>query len=183
MIGTEKATYLISRCKIYEKLYIHGASPGEAPNNLQSALVALYAEILRFLATANRLYNKNTASRALHASLSPDEVRDFVQNCLSLEQRVDIEASSCEHIYSREVHTKSSEDTTRLEQLLKDMREPIARVDDGVRVLWDTSLQSEQSNILCRVSSTPYEENHKIAREGRTENTGQWLLMNEKYCE
>lgn len=86
LIGTEKATYLISRCKIYERLYIHGASPGEVLNNLQSALVALYAEILRFLATANRLYNKNTASRALHASLSPDEVRNFVQNCQSLER-------------------------------------------------------------------------------------------------
>lgn len=94
---------------------------------------------------------------------------------------MDIEASNCEHIYSREVHTKSSEDTKRLEQLLKDMREPIARVDDGVRALWDTSLQSEQHNILEWASKIPHEENHKTAREGRTENTGQWLLMNEKY--
>src|SRR5439155_20645018 len=79
LIGVEKVTYLINRCKIYEILYLRGEQPGQAvmdmeppmknpesaAANLESALVTLYAAMLRFLSTANRLYDKSFGSRII----------------------------------------------------------------------------------------------------------------------
>ncbi|KAI9781927.1 MAG: hypothetical protein M1816_002150 [Peltula sp. TS41687] len=130
LVGTEKVTYLICRCKIYETLYVYSANTGQALANLQPALVALYATILRFLALANRLYDKNTIPRAIHAVLNSDEVHKFIQSCQSLEEQVDFEASNCERTYSHTAHTKLDEHMESLEQLLSDMREPIVRTDD-----------------------------------------------------
>lgn len=190
LVGTEKVTYLVSRCKIYETLYNPGANsgqalanPGQALANLRAALVELYATILRFLASANRQYNKNTASRAIYAVLNPDAVRQFIQSCQSLEERVDIEAGNCERTYSHAAHTELGKDIEGLKELLKKMQEPIVRVDDQVAALWDRSNRSEQSEILRWTSDVRYEENHKTVREGWTAGTGQWLLKHEKYCQ
>lgn len=183
LFGTEKVTYLVNRCKIYEALYVYNATPGQALNNLRLALIALYDTILRFFASANRLYDKKTASRAVHAILNPDDVRNFIQNCQSLEEQVDIEASNCERTYTHTVHVKLGKHMGRLEQLLKETRDPIVRIDERVTNLWVRSNVSEQYEILCWTSPVPYEENHKTAREKRTADTGQWLLMHEIYCQ
>lgn len=181
LVGTEKLTYLVCRCKIYETLYVYSTNTGQALANLQAALVTLYATILRFLALVNRLYDKHTISRAVHAVLNSDEVHKFIQSCQSLEERVDFEASNCERTYNHAAHTKLGKHMERLEQLLKEMREPIVRIDDRVAALWDRSNHSERSEILCWTSNVPYEANHKTAREGRTVDTGQWLLTHERY--
>lgn len=183
LVGTEKVTYLVNRCKIYETLYIYSASPGQALNNLRAALVAIYATILRFLASANQLYDKNTVSRAAHAVLNTDKVRNFIQTCQSLEERVDVEANNCERTYSHAAHTKLSEHMERLKQLLKEIGEPILRIDGRVAALWENLDLSERFEILCWTSDVQYEGNHKAAREGRTAGTGQWLLVHERYCQ
>src|SRR5271163_2106155 len=95
LIGVERVTYLISRCRIYENLYLYSKQSGQAVAhlepaetsaepavaNLKSALVALYAAMLRFLAMAIRLYEKSPGKRAIHGILNPDKVVSFVQEC------------------------------------------------------------------------------------------------------
>ncbi|KAI9787365.1 MAG: hypothetical protein M1816_007651 [Peltula sp. TS41687] len=183
LVGVEKVTYLVSRCKIYETLYVYSTNPSQALANLRTALVELYATILRFLALANRLYDKNTFTRTFYAVLNPGEINSFIQSCQPLEERVDLEASNCERTYSHAAHTKLGKHMDQLKQLLKEMREPIVRTDDRVATLWDRSNQSERSGILSWTSNVPYEANHKTASEGRTADTGQWLLTHERYLQ
>ena len=208
LIGVEKVTYLINRCKIYEILYLRDKRSGQAvadlepaetnpepamenPEsamvnlepavaNLESAIVTLYAAMLRFLSTANQLYDKNVAARAIHGILNPDKVVSFVDECQSLERRVDIEASNCERTYSR---AKLGECGERLKQLLAGLQEPIVRVDSRVAALHDRLDESERSEILTWVSDIQYESNHYTARKERTDGTGEWLLRHERYRE
>jgi hypothetical protein len=148
--------------------------------NLESALVTLYAAMLRFLSTANQLYDKNVAARAIHGILNPDKVVSFVDECRSLERRVDIEASNCERTCNR---AKSGECDERLKQLLAGLQEPIVRVDSRVAALHDRLDESERSEILTWVSDIQYEGNHYTARKERADGTGEWLLRHERYRE
>jgi len=51
LIGFEKTACIISRCAIYESLYLNGART-EAADNLQKSTVQLYTAILSFVAKA-----------------------------------------------------------------------------------------------------------------------------------
>jgi hypothetical protein len=186
LIGVEKVTYLISRCKIYEFLYLHDkqSRPVVVENleleNLKLGLIELYAVILQFLAKANRLY-KSFGARALHGILNPDEVVGFTNKCEKLETRVDIEAGNCERLYSRTVHANLDECGERLKQLLVDLQKPILRTDYRVAALYDGLNESERSDILNWLSNIQYEKNHCTASEGRTSGTGTWLLEHERF--
>jgi hypothetical protein len=187
LIGVEKVTYLINRCKIYEILCLRDNQFGQtvadlepAVANLESALVTLYATILRFLSMANQLYDKSFGTRAIHGILNPDEVVNFVDECRRLETQVDIEASNCERTYNRVRLGKCGE---RLKQLLAGLREPIIRIDSRVADLHDRLGESERHEILTWLSDIPYESNHYTACKGRTDGTGKWLLRHERYGE
>ncbi|KAH0565685.1 hypothetical protein GP486_000925 [Trichoglossum hirsutum] len=195
LIGVERVAYLINRCEIYEALYLRDeqsrlavkhlesaeANPEPVVKNLESALVTLYAAMLRFLATASRLYDKSFSTRSFHGILKPDEVASFVDESRTLEIRVDIEANNCERTYCRVAHAKLGERGERFGQLLVDLQEPIMRVDSGVAALHERLNESERSEILTWVSGIPYEDNHYTARKGRTDGTGEWLLRHERY--
>lgn len=182
LIGLERVAYIINRSKIYELLYLQRISE-QAHLNLESALAALYAHILKFLATANKLYSKNIGSRIAHGILNPDEVVNFVEKCTPLEDRVDIEANICENTYNRGVNTEFTNHAKEFKRLLVDLKEPIMRVDYRVAAMFVKLNESEQSDILRALSSIPYEDSHKTARQGRTNGTGRWLLNHERYRE
>jgi hypothetical protein len=197
LTGIEKVTYLLNRSKIYEILYLDDGQSGRAATdlelvmenselavaNLKSALVTLYAAILRFLSTASRLYDKSFGARALYGILNPDKVVNFVDEFQRLEIRVDIEASTCERTFGRAAHAKLGERGERLKELLAVLQEPIMRVDSRVAALHDKLNESERLEILTWISDIPYESNHYTAREERTDGTGEWLLRHERYRE
>jgi hypothetical protein len=137
LIGVEKVTYLTNRCRIYEILYLHDGQSEEAVANLESALIALYATMLRFLAHMIRLYEKGFGNRALSGVLNPDKLTSFVDECRELEARVDIEASMCERTLSRTVRARLDEREERLRQLLAGLQDPIMRVDSRMSDLCD----------------------------------------------
>jgi hypothetical protein len=191
LIGAEKVTYLINRCKIYEILYLHDKQPRPvvldnlvseklALDNLKVALVELYAVILQFLAKANRLY-ESFSTRVLHGIMDTDEVVGFSNKCEKLETRVDIEAGNCDRLYDWTAHTKIDECRERFKQLLVDLEKPIMRTDSRVAALYDGLNESARCDILNWLSSIQYEKNHRTAREGRTNGTGKWLLEHERF--
>lgn len=183
LLGVDKVAYLTDRCAIYETLYIRDSRPDQAMRNLEAALLALYAVILRFLADAIKLLDENMGTRAIHAFLNPGEVADFINKCQTREERVDIEAGICELAYSHTRHAETQDQIQKLKQLLQELREPIARVDYRIAHLWDRSNQSVHIDVLRWVSEIAYEEVHGAAIEGRTEGTGEWLLKHDRYRE
>lgn len=189
LMGLEKVTCLINRCKIYEALHLHlhykpsQQCTAEAQTNMERALVAIYSHILRFLVKADQLYEKNSANRILYAILNPTEVDGFVKSCERLETQVEIETRNCESTYTREMNEETVARIMKLEQLLVNLEEPIVRVDCRVATMFERLNKSEQSEILQWISSIPYEDNHTTACQGRTINTGQWLLEHPRYRE
>ena len=183
LTGIEKIASLIGRCQIYEALYLKREFGHEkwkqAVSNLTSALVTLYAIMLSFLGSAIRAYDQSFLVRTLDAILNPSRVIGFLDRCQALENNVVFEVDNCEHI----LRVGSEEHFQRLEQILDDLQTPILRIDSRVAVLYERLHSSERLDILEWISHIHHEENHFFARQGRTSQTGAWLLRHEKYRE
>lgn len=186
--GVEKITSLISRCQIYEALYLRREQSEQeqwklAVKVFTSALTNLYATMLSFLASAIRAYKRGTLGRTLSAILNPAEEDSFLDRCQTLENNVAIEVDNCERIHTRQTQTGSEEQIQKLKSILEDLQTPILRVDSRVADLCEKLESSERLNILTWISGIPYEENHDFARQGRMSETGKWLLQHGKYHE
>jgi len=82
LVGLDTMANLINRCKIYEMLYLDDRQAGQAFLNLETALVNLYVAMLRFLTSANVLYDSSTGVRILRFMLEPGKVAEFVDKCV-----------------------------------------------------------------------------------------------------
>lgn len=188
LAGVEKITLLIGRCKIYEALYLKKMQFERdewesAVQNLMSALVALYATMLCFLARAIRTYNQSVLGQTLGAMLDPREGIGFLEKCLILENEVEREVGNCDRIHNHRVQAGSGDQIQKLRKFLDDLREPILRIDSRVDDMCEKIKSSERRSILEWISTTPYAENHYFACQGRTRGTGEWLLGHERYRE
>jgi hypothetical protein len=186
LLGLDRALYIIDRCKVYEILYPRDPSVGKAGDNFESALTELYILILQFLSKAIHLYDKPTAARALDAFWDPNDIVDFEKRCQDLEARVDTEAENCERFYNnieRAVSSRHAKALTGLLEELKELKDPIGRINTGVAALWNRSNEFERSKILRWTSELPYEDHHKTASKGRTSDTGGWLFEHARYHE
>ena len=181
LIGLDKILSIIDRCKIYEILYLRDPHPTEALTNFESALVKLYAVILQFLSKAIQLFDKNTASRAIHGFWSPDDVTDFENKCQTLEEQVEIEVKNCERFYNRVARAEDGRNAVQLKLLLQDMKQSISRLDTTVTTLGSRSAEAKREVILSWTSNIFFRDDHDSACQGRTIGTAEWLLQHDKY--
>lgn len=181
-MGLQRVLYLVGRFRIYEELYLRDVQRADSIIVFTSALTQLYAIILRFLAKAIRLFDGNTALRAIRAVLHPDDVSEFEEECQKWENRVEIEAHNCERVCSRTEHAQAAE----FKKLLNELTQPDSvffRIDAKVTDLWHRSAKDERIKILSWTSDIPYKDNHELACQGRTSETGTWLLEHNRYQE
>ncbi len=148
--------------------------------NLEKSLVSVYSTALQFLSTAVSLFEKQSAARALHAILHPDQVEGFLNACATEEHALESDAANCDRIHQ---HRFQSVQATPLQSLLAELRAPLVRMDAGVAALFDMSSQAEVCAILQWVSSVPYESNHSAAKAGRTDGTAEWILRHPTFCQ
>jgi len=174
VVISEKLSCLISRGAIYERIYQPGKMSGEAVGNLDNALVKLYATILQMMALCHRLFNKNTAKRAVHAIFKPNELSRLLEKCEKLEVTVEYETHNCERTRSQ-----AADDTSKT--LLESLREPILRIDERVLSLLEDVEEEERLKILEWTSKVLYGFNHQTVVEKRTPGTCQWLLSHTRY--
>lgn len=188
LTGVEKISSLISRCQIYEALYLTREQSGNedwklATMNLTSALMTLYATMLGFLASAIRAYNQSVIGRVVSAILNPAKMSGFLETFQALENSVVTDVDNCERIHSRRIQAVSEEQTQMLKEILAGLETPILRIDSRVADLCEKLKSSERGSILKWISGIPYKENHFFACQDRTSGTGEWLLRHEKYRE
>lgn len=176
LLSIEKVTYLTNRCAIYERLYTPGTTPEQVLHNLHTALVRLYAAILRLIGLAHRMFVKNTVARAMHAVFNPGDVSDLLAKCQDLEPGVDIEAQNCERMRSQEVDMKT-------QGLLESLQTPIIRTDERVSSFLEKIDEKERLEILDWISKVLYGKNHDTVKDQRTKNTCGWLLKHSRYLE
>jgi hypothetical protein len=198
LLVTDKVANLTGRCRIYETLYLptnrndsdDGSSSSSrslgrgakgldpAGKELATGLLLLYTAVLRLLAAALHLYNKNTASRALRALLDLAKVTDLLGDCQTLEARVDIEASNCERASSATRHEQLH---ASLQALLQALQAPVLRTDTHVAAVWERSGAAQHAAIMRWTLHVTHEDMHGAARHGRTPGTTEWLLAHERF--
>ena len=107
----------------------------------------------------------------------------IVKKCDELERRVNNDANLCGKGLAHIERGNATARERALRQLLEELQRPILRIDTRVATLCETLDSSRQSEILKWISSIPYQENHLTAAQGRTNETGLWLLRHEHYLE
>ncbi|KAJ9218119.1 hypothetical protein DTO166G4_510 [Paecilomyces variotii] len=189
LVGLDKVLYLIDRCKVYELLYPHNSLIEDSYRNFESALVGLYVVILDFLAVAVQTSKNNAIKRTLTAFWSLDCINKYDTRFQELMTRVEIEAHNCDRLYSRHERLVSQQQTRDLKRILRDIEQlnstqgQIEIVKDRISGIWEYLDGEKRHEMLLWISVIPFEDHHRIAKEGRTENTGTWLLRHDQYVE
>jgi hypothetical protein len=180
--GLHQVISLINRCRIYEILFLANDQLGQALENLELALIELYATILQFLAKANGLYAASTLSRTAHAFLYPDDVAEFQGKCGVLAENVETAAGHCKWTADHDSQAEEVARANELNRFLVELKEDfLIGMDSRITALWDRSNEKERKKIMDWASDIPVHDNHVLACERRTPATGEWLLQTEQY--
>ena len=181
----EKVTQIVSRCKLYEILYldsvqIRGAEDTVRPAfvNLEAALVKLYTAILEVFACACNTLGKSGIHRGLSLTLNPVLYSNLANQLSTL----DVDVINCAHICENASGRKSHKNAREILKVLKGLEQPIHHIDLGVSLLLERVGTSRRIQILQWISPIPYEDNHNTACKGHISGTGQWLLEH-KTCQ
>ena len=180
LVELEKVTQIVSRCRLYEIMYLDNARAAETEDtvqpafvNLEAALVKLYTAILEVLAYAFNTFGKSLIKRTLSSTLYSD-----LDSQLS---RLDRDVINCAHICEN-VHGRSSHKNAReILKILRDLEQPMQHIDLSVRLLLKSVGKARRTQILQWISPIPYEDDHNTACDGHTSGTGEWLLEHQTY--
>ena len=180
LVEMEKVTQIVSRCKLYEILYLDNVRAEETEDavrsafaNLEAALVKLYTAILEVFANAFNTFGKGGIKGGLGS--------DLYGNLDDRLSRLDIDVINCAHICGN-VHGRSSLNNEReILKILGALEHPIHHIDLSVRLLLKSVGTARRTEILQWISPIPYEDDHNTAREGHTSGTGEWLLEHQIY--
>lgn len=183
LVVLEQVLYLMDRCKIYETLYLQDRTLKKsneiAYNNLRKAVVLLYAEILNFFAKALGTYEKSSTLRFASALWNLEETAGLADSLRALESRADRKAQNCERVCSSDARRDARVGVSELKEMLKELegsKSLVSNIDKRTADMWDHVLDDFRAEILYWISSVPYRDNHRLAKENMTENTGEWLI-------
>lgn len=89
--------------------------------------------------------------------------------------------SAVDGIQEVEQHLKNKDDRDQMEMqslrdAMKDLHQPINRIDSRLGQIQDGIEQQMRTQILKAISTIPYGVHHKTASKGRLEGSGRWLL-------
>ena len=184
LTGVERLTNTISRCRIYEILYLDGIQYQQTESpikpafvHLRTALISFYAAVLHFLAKANRAFSKSGFRRARDATFIPGMFEGLLEQSRVLDAEVAAAVGNCKEACNRNAHRNME----GLSRILKDLEEPVQRIDSGVKALLQNVGAERRTKILQWISAIPYEDNHNTASMGHTSGTGKWLLQHDTY--
>lgn len=184
LTGVEIVSGIITRCLVYERLYLYGANDisedrgaKNAKDHLESALEKMYIEVLRFLANAITTYEKSFGGRTLEGILEPGKLKDKIDYLQGLSSDVSKAVDTCMAVCME----LTSVELKKLSSMLNEFERPILRIDENIRALCKVSEDEKRLQILRWISPLHYEDYHKVAHSGYTGNTGLWLLENSNY--
>ena len=184
LTGMERLTNTISRCRIYEILYLDGIQYKQTEDpikpafeHLSAALLSLYTMVLRFLAKAYRAFSKSGIQRAQHATFNPGTFEGLLEQSRLLDAEVAAAVGNCKEASNRNAHRNME----GLFRILKDLEEPVQRIDSGVQALLKNVGTERRTKILQWISAIPYEDDHNTAVKGHASGTGEWLLQHDTY--
>lgn len=188
LVGLKTVLYIMNRSKVYTD-YLCSLPVALERTNFESALTDLHVIIFEFLTRAIQLYQVNTVTRSFDAIWKPEDVANFESECHSIEERVEIEATNCDRLLSGIEREAAARCRVDLQSVLNDLMElrnvkdSVEKVHMEISMLWNTSIEDKQAEILEWISKIPYIDNQRIASEGRTKDTGEWIFHHPQYQE
>ncbi|CAO2655499.1 Nn.00g043020.m01.CDS01 [Neocucurbitaria sp. VM-36] len=163
--GLVRIAELICRYAVVERLYLQGMSG--AKEELERALVRLYAAILNYLSKVKQYVEQGTAKRILKNAILSEPLLDSAL----------IEISGLENDASRCMALVDKNDTINDRAELKDLlNTPLQSMSNDMKVIKDGLEASKRLEIMRWLSPEPYLQHHNQVSQDVLPGTGQWLL-------
>jgi hypothetical protein len=174
--SAEHVLRIVRRGRVYELVFDKPDVPPDAAANLRSALLDLYTASLDILAESETLCRAGTLEQIGRTILQPGKAEGLAFDLSDLERTLTQEAQMCE------TGRRAAIDS-RLEEQLRRLDAPLARVDERVEELLKVVDKKEREGILDWISSVQFGLHHDDVKEKRTEGTCEWLLHKERFRE
>ncbi|UKZ49084.1 hypothetical protein TrVGV298_003323 [Trichoderma virens] len=189
----ENISNLVAQCQLIEAVYLteKRKQSSELFGQLSECITDLYAAILGYLARIMHYYGLTTAVRILKsvivskndmkAKYEPVETAQAkFRRLMEISGAQDL-GSAVDGIQGIEQHLKDKDGRDQMEMqslrdTMKDLHQPIDRIDSRLGQIQDGIEQQMRTQILKAISTIPYGVHHKIASKGRLEGSGRWLL-------
>lgn len=182
--GLTDICYMVNFYAIVEERYLAVRPLPAAATELRNALIRLYAPVLLYLSNAKRFMEEE--SRLKRIVKSAFAIEEFVDGAFVdiNKRRLDVDRCTftclAEH-QTRAASAQGQEQIACLAKLEDTLSQPINRMDSTLKDIQDNLQRADRVKILTWLSSEPYIQHQKKAREGFNPNTGQWLLADENY--
>ncbi|KAI1115050.1 hypothetical protein F5Y14DRAFT_450409 [Nemania sp. NC0429] len=173
----EGVTRIIHRCYVFEKMYNRKTIQSAAIDNFESALIKLYALVLKGLAEADEFLRRSTPEQILSAIFEPTKSSSLLESLEKGEDRVDREAMACEAQRTLQIDAIVQNQLNSLLDLMK----PVLRIDNNVNKVLQWIDKKELIKILSWISPIEYRRHHDTVQELRTKDTCDWLLQRPKF--
>ncbi|KAL8942223.1 MAG: hypothetical protein Q9211_001490 [Gyalolechia sp. 1 TL-2023] len=122
LAGCETSLYMANRLKAYID-YLHTLPTTLTRTNFETAVIELYAHILRFLARAITVYQDSTIHRAFMAFWTTSDLQSFETDCDRTALRVDIEANNCDRTLSAQDRAHATQGGQELQKVLRELEQ------------------------------------------------------------
>lgn len=191
--GVEIVTRLISRCAVYEVVYLapRAEEQDAAQLMLQEDIISLYSSILLYLAKAAVYYGRGTPKRMLGSAFSATAgTKDQLDVVLEREEKVERAAqllqgshitSMTSAIQSLGITQKGQNEATR--RLIKSLEEPLLRTILNLDRFQKAAQSEERKAVANWLSTVNHRRDHDRAHCDVLAGTGQWLLRRPEYQE
>ncbi|KAI3320880.1 hypothetical protein HD806DRAFT_221669 [Xylariaceae sp. AK1471] len=173
----ERATRIIHRCQVYEELYNRKTVDHVVIENLESALIKLYACVLKGLVETSKYLLGSTPFRSFYAIFHPTAGSGLFASLEHGEAQVEREIIAC-------VGQRRAKADARFQEQLRsllELREPVLRADENIENVLQRLEWEELTRVLQWISPIEYRRHHDTINELRAKNTCNWLLKRHKF--
>jgi hypothetical protein len=196
LVGTHCISACLSRCAVYELLYLASPVHLESGPALRKALVDLYRAILAFLVNAKGYLGHGTAHRAITTVSKGDEFSALLEDVQKCEQTVRLNADNADAEYMRAVGDSIGDVKNDLRNLLDSLPIPLAAIEKKIDKLAKTADETHQAvdqinanfnslheklseeeleEVIRRLSDKDVTERYRRLRDARQHGTNAWL--------
>ncbi|KAL7937808.1 hypothetical protein V8C35DRAFT_320521 [Trichoderma chlorosporum] len=170
---TARVLSILRRGKIYEVVFTKDVTTPEPYEDLENALIVLYAKTLDLLAYASQNL-KIGYRQMLEWISSPGHATSLMAELSQCERNLTMAAECCEIARSANLDRKHTE-------LLLSLQQTVDQINDEMLHLFDKMKTKDLLDALDYFSDVKFGEQHQKKVEMRTAGTGMWLLEHSKY--
>lgn len=153
----EGVSRISARCRVYELLYISGTiSNNGAYSELQDALLAAYAHILKAIVHASGKLAQRTMQKAWTAVIHPQETSEVLKELERCDEHVRMAAASCTAVQVHDIDGVAHNIKDQVTRGLDDLRLHASDAKDNMQALGSRldALQPAMEQIQRQTSGT-----------------------------